>query len=394
MNRKACPNLLLSALLCASVPAASFGTLTLKNGLPVALFPSPRTPAVTLHIRFKRGAAEELLNRGGAQAILATVARRIVELDHRGLLHVATRLENDAVIWSVSGLEPVLREQITSIAATLSNPPSPEEMVLSPSQEERDDGELMHAYRVAVSRAYEGHPLASWQPTFSQVSKEELSEFYAHAAGSKRLTLAVSGGFDETKWLPLLEASFGQLPTGTAPKPPPPFELPRSLDIVEFTSTSAGWLVLLFPFEISPDLHLFARHFFAGELQERLEATVVERLGLAHRVEVLVLSKGVVSELVVMAVSAPSLLMEARDAILWEIARTKYDLTAEEMSRASRRLRGALHLGEERIFLSGGPSPRIPSAEEWAAIFRKAIGHYVSVGLVPPHALEIEEEEP
>ncbi len=248
-SKKAAPVLLAAMILAAPRPSARGADVTghhvLSNGLEVRFLPSAATPLTGTLLLVKTGYAlegfsnlgyshllEHLVFAGTGEMSKEELFRRVEDMG--AYLNGYTR--DDYMGYIMVGHHDDFGRQMKLLSSILFRA-SMEEKALAEAREvvleeirrfrSRPDARVGEMFQALL---YEGSPYARTglgnERTVSTVSREEIVEHYGRVYRPDNMVLLVTGAFDASQDLEVLEETFGSAEPGA---PPPPASLPPPL---------------------------------------------------------------------------------------------------------------------------------------------------------------------
>ncbi|MFD2255577.1 M16 family metallopeptidase [Luteolibacter algae] len=280
-------------------------THTLSNGLRIALLPDHRVPLIHLQAAVGAGLLSETpVSNGLNQLLASTLTKGTLS---RSAADIALSLEtlgasigastgNNALLVSASGLAADLVSIIDIFADVIINPSFPSDAIerektsqLASLKEAQTDPlhTCFHQVRKThfAGTGYGLDPLGSLQ-TLPEISRLDLSAHHALHFNASNTTLAISGDFNSTELIELLETHFSTLPEGEKWAPPASKVNPGKSAETTLPKKQAV-LAIAYPGAdvSSDDKHALAFiNEYASDMAGPLFGRIREELGLAYRV--------------------------------------------------------------------------------------------------------------
>jgi len=280
-------------------------TLTLANGLQIALVPDRRVPLVNLQVAVRAGLPSETPAINGVNQLLASTlpkgtATRSSEEIARSLeslgASMSANVGNNALLVQASGLSADIATIAEVFCEVLVSPSFPEDAIarekasqLAALEEALEDPlhTAFHGLRRQVfgSAGYGLDPLGSLE-SLPQIGRSQLIEHHARHFTGSNMTLVIAGDFDSAQVKEIFSKQLSVLPEGTPWIPPSSAwtgaekaveYLPKKQAVVTIGYQGAGALM--------EDRYALAMiQEYAADMAGPLFARIREELGLAYRV--------------------------------------------------------------------------------------------------------------
>ncbi len=226
---------------------------------------------------------------------------------------------------------------------------------------------LRHPYR---------NPILGWPDDLSRIVVENLRGFYREHYRPDGAVLVVVGDVDATRALDRIEAHFGTLPAGPAPRRTPPVDEPRQegrrvFSLVDSETTARGllgWHSVPRGHADGPALHVLSDLLSCGR-RSRLWGALVERHKLATWVDAAQEDARWAGQFLLQVEAAPEVdPAHLEQAIAGELGRLADEGPgAEELSRSRLRLEAAWRWEQEDLAGLAAGLGQVALWDDWRA---------------------------
>jgi zinc protease len=346
---------LAGALLCAAiaggatpsaVEAALVEKYTLGNGLTVVIRPNPSSPVVAVQAWVKAGSTTEPESRAGMSHILEHMAFKGTK--RRGPGEIAREVESvggeinaytsfDQTVYHITLSGRFLENALDILADTLGNSVfdagelARELEVILEEVRMNEDNPGRVVSKALFREAYKvhpyGRPVIGYVDTIRKATRDDLVSYFRANYVPGNMVLVLAGAVDPAASRPLIEKTFGRLPSGSAPQAAIPAEPAQEETrvVVKEKDARRAYLEMGFhgPSMRDPDVYawdLLSMILGSGETS-RLYRTVKDGKGLVDSVSASSYTPADPGLLIVGGTLSPSTAREALKEILLETFR-------------------------------------------------------------------------
>lgn len=281
----------------------------LENGLTIGLWPDANAKLVTSHVWFRAGALYENPNKTGVAHLLehlvlgpskyAPLGALNFEGKYGALLGATTKYKTTdfAVTTPQEHLEDILRFQadvITNLSLDEKKLKNEKQIVRNEITSAENSTKLaLSLLAKALYPTHKANSFVTGEPShLEKLSTNDCLSFYKSHYTAQNAVLIVTGQFDETSVLTLIENLFRSIPTGKKNTPPKdPVAISADSKIVTYKTKTKAYPMLaayLLPFEVSNEdesaLNFALYTLFAGN-QSLVGSLLVGKQKIAQFVE-------------------------------------------------------------------------------------------------------------
>jgi zinc protease len=317
-------------------------SITLRNGIKVALFPDSRLPILSLQTVVRGGLSRETAEIAGISSLLAstltqgTTSRSAYQisstLDRLGAsLHASTG--NNSVLLHGSCLTPDLDVLLGIWSDVLLHPTFPEDSLLrekasqlSSIRESLEDplDTAFHQMRgMLFSGKSYGVPAIGTVESITSIQQSDLIHLHRELFCAQNMTIALAGDFDPARIIPLLEEHLAPLPSGKS-LPLPPSELAHDRCETFHREKKQAVIAIGYPGLSAADPRRFASSMlleYCSDMAGPLFTRIREELGLAYQVGATQFHGHDVGMVAFYVSTAPEQLALAHSELISEIAK-------------------------------------------------------------------------
>lgn len=295
------------AAVCSITDSEELGhrTITLQNGVTVALFPDARVPLVSVQTVVRCGLPAESMRLAGLGSLVASTLTKGTK--HRNAFEISSTLEglgaslhastgNNSMMVSGSCLSPDLPVLLEILGDVITHPSFPADALqreiasqrssIRESQQDPLDTAFHQLRRLLFGEQNYGIPAMGTEESMAVIVRDDLIAHHARYFQANNMTVAIAGDFEPSEVVELLEKQFAELPVGDRYEAPASSLFSGRTEINHRDKKQAV-LTLGFPGLSAHDPRRFACSMlleYCADMAGPLFTRIREELGLAYQV--------------------------------------------------------------------------------------------------------------